>query len=165
MTVRLGIKLHSLPPSATSAPKFEVCIEWHDTQVVQGPRGLTCIWLRLPAVMLEMVQQASLRMDSLLLLSKCRRHGNAEQLRTTWRRWHSEKLQGNRLLSARFLLHSGVKDRSVNKYSKNYRLINFASPDFYSPCVMDHLRRKDNENCKVTDSVRFQNWLSMMDCL
>lgn len=66
---------------------------------------LTCIWLRLPAVMLEMVQQASLRMDSLLLLSKWRRQGKAEQLRTTCTR------------------SSG----------KNYKVINFASMDFSTP--------------------------------
>ena len=38
MTMRLGIKLH-FSPLATAAPKFEVCIERQDTQVVQGPSG------------------------------------------------------------------------------------------------------------------------------
>lgn len=43
----------------------------------------TCICARLPAVMLDMVQHASLRIDSLGLTSKLRRQGRAEQFRMT----------------------------------------------------------------------------------
>ncbi len=39
-----------------------------------------------PAVMLEMVQQASLRMLSLLAYSRWSRHGRTEQFRITWER-------------------------------------------------------------------------------
>lgn len=44
----------------------------------------TCICILFPAVMLEMVQHDSLRMDSLELLSRCNKHGNAEQLKITY---------------------------------------------------------------------------------
>ena len=47
------------------------------------PPSVTCICVRLPAVMFEMVQHASLRIDSFVLLSWCMRHGSAEQLRIT----------------------------------------------------------------------------------
>lgn len=43
----------------------------------------TCICARFPAVMLEMVQQASFLMDSLVLESRWRRQGRAEQFNTT----------------------------------------------------------------------------------
>lgn len=45
---------------------------------------LTCICARFPAVMFEMVQQASLRIDSLALLRRCSRQGRAEQFNTTY---------------------------------------------------------------------------------
>lgn len=47
------------------------------------PACFTCIWALLPAVIFEMVQQASFRIDSLGLLSKWSRQGRAEQLRIT----------------------------------------------------------------------------------
>ena len=43
----------------------------------------TWIWALFPAVILETVQHASFRIDSLGLLSKCKRQGNAEQFRIT----------------------------------------------------------------------------------
>lgn len=45
---------------------------------------ITWICALFPAVMLEMVQHASFRIDSLALLRRCSRHGRAEQFSTTW---------------------------------------------------------------------------------
>lgn len=42
------------------------------------------IWEEFPAVMLEMVQQASLRMPSLVELKRDKRHGRAPLLMMTW---------------------------------------------------------------------------------
>jgi hypothetical protein len=45
--------------------------------------------------MLEMVQQASLRMDSLALLRRCSRQGSAEQFNTTYtENMHTMSLAG-----------------------------------------------------------------------
>lgn len=44
----------------------------------------TWIWARFPAVMLDTVQHASFLMDSLGLLSRCSKHGRAEQFKITW---------------------------------------------------------------------------------
>lgn len=44
----------------------------------------TCICALFPAVMFEMVQHASLRIDSLALLRRCSRQGRAEQFNTTY---------------------------------------------------------------------------------
>lgn len=48
-----------------------------------GRGCITCICPLFPAVMLEMVQHASFRIDSLALLRRCSRQGRAEQFSTT----------------------------------------------------------------------------------
>lgn len=64
-------------------PLMSPCLPtWH-THPDIPPVCSTCIWALLPAVIFEIVQQASFRIDSLGLLSKWRRQGSAEQLRMT----------------------------------------------------------------------------------
>lgn len=55
-----------------------------------GSHTHTWICALFPAVMLDTVQQASFLMDSLGLLSRCNRHGNAEQFRITWNNPHTQ---------------------------------------------------------------------------
>lgn len=50
---------------------------------VKATHEHTCICARFPAVILEIVQQASFLMDSLGLLRRCNRDCNAEQFRIT----------------------------------------------------------------------------------
>ena len=55
--------------------KFQLCF-------IQ--KFFTWICALLPAVILEIVQHASFRMDSFWLLRRCKRQGSAEQLSITW---------------------------------------------------------------------------------
>lgn len=52
---------------------------------------VTWIWALFPAVILDIVQQASFLIDSLGLLSKCSKLCRAEQFRITWTQKKKEK--------------------------------------------------------------------------
>jgi len=63
--------------------KSSELVKWKENQPNNKYTGFTWIWALFPAVMLETVQHASFRIDSLGLLSKCKRQGNAEQFKIT----------------------------------------------------------------------------------
>lgn len=55
----------------------------------------TCICALLPAVMFDIVQQASFLMDSFGLLSKCNKLCRAEQFRTTYKKQDAKSIGSN----------------------------------------------------------------------